>query len=111
MIIESIVAGLTVIVVSSLAFANAQIKRQRKWDMEDNFEDEQSSIKPFLKVVIGANCPVCGRTAEKNNGLRQPKTCVEKDKCEEVRPHLHVECTWCNCKWLMKPADAKNNDY
>ncbi len=91
MILETIIAGLTTIFVSSLIFANAQIKRQRQWDKEDAQEDED----------------VCGREAEKNNGLRQAKSCDPKQKCETTVAHLHCECTWCNSKWLMRPADYR----
>jgi hypothetical protein len=35
MIIESMIAGITVIFVSSLGFANGQIKRQKKWDTDE----------------------------------------------------------------------------
>lgn len=104
MIIETIVAGLTAIFISSLVFANAQIKRQRQWDKEDD-EGDSSSIRPFLGIEIGVNCPLCGRKAEKDNGLRQAKSCAPKEKCEITIPHLHVECTWCNSKWLMRTKD------
>jgi hypothetical protein len=106
MIVETIIAGLTLIFVSSLAFANTQIRRQRQWEKEDS-EEEFDPIRPFLRIAIGVGCPLCGRAAEKNEGLRQPKTCPPKEKCEVSIPHLHVECTWCNSKWLMKTADQK----
>jgi hypothetical protein len=112
MIVETIIAGLTVIFVSSLAFANAQIKRQRQWDKEDSQEedDDAAGIRPYLNIAIGTKCPVCGRAAEKGNGLRQPKICDPKEKCEVSPAHLHVECTWCNAKWLMRPADYRKKE-
>lgn len=104
MIIETIVAGITAIFISSLVFANTQIKRQREWDKEDD-EEDIPGLRPYLNVAIGVNCPLCGRAAEKDNGLRQPKTCPPKEKCEVRTPHLHQECTWCQSKWLMRTKD------
>ncbi len=106
MIIETIVAGITAVFISSLMFANTQIKRQRQWDKEDEEEDGNvPGLRPFLDIAIGRPCPLCGRNAEKDNGLRQPKTCPPKEKCEVTLPHLHVECTWCQSKWVMRTKD------
>jgi hypothetical protein len=103
MIVEIMIAGLTVIFVSSLNFANTQIKRQRQWDKED--EDDFPNLRPFLNIAIGTMCPLCGRQAERDNGLRHPKVCSPKDKCDVDVPHIHVECTWCNGKWKMRTKD------
>jgi hypothetical protein len=108
MIVETIITGLTVIFVSSLAFANAQIKRQRQWEKEDAGE-ELDPIRPFLKIAYGVDCPLCGKAAGLYDGLRQPKTCSSKEKCKVTIPHLHVECTWCKSKWLMRTADQKDS--
>lgn len=110
MIVETIIAGLTAIFISSLAFANAQIKRQRQWDKEDSEDYEDPGIRPYLNIAIGTKCPTCGRSAEAKNGLRQPKICDTKEKCEVTSSHLHVECTWCGGKWLMRTADYRKKE-
>ena len=35
MILESMIAGITAIFVSSLAFANNQIKKQKQWEIDE----------------------------------------------------------------------------
>jgi|SRR5579864_1618508 len=77
MIVETIIAGLTAVFVSSLAFAHAQIKhqrrvevedleRERKWEEEDNAPpppppepEPEPTIDPFVEMRIGTPCPKC----------------------------------------------------
>lgn len=122
MIVESVVAGLTIIVVSSLLFSNSLIKKQRQWEKEDEEaeikrqrqaekhnsknSEEAFNLKPFLVIKIGTECPMCSRAATQDYGLRQPKSCEVADEfCTVTMSHLHVECTWCCSKWLMKTAN------
>lgn len=120
MIVETIIAGLTVMYVCSLAFANHQIKRQR----ESKFEDSSTkfTLAPFIKVVIDTPCPKC-LTPSKNavvgnkfdcnlivkhaQGLGVPEACFD-EKCKANKfCHLHVECYTCKNAWLMAPADSE----
>lgn len=129
MIVETIIAGLTVIFVSSLMFANTQIKRQRQWDKEDNTPEPEPEppprIYPFLHVKIGTPCPKCLReaknevrkttngwtvVAEAAEGPSIPKACYD-DKCKAKGiPHLHANCDTCNYNWFMNPADEKGKE-
>jgi hypothetical protein len=126
MIVETIIAGLTTIFVSSLIFVNAQIKRQRKWELEDNAPEPEPeplpTIDPFIEVHIDTPCPKC-RTKAKNQvnkkvsgyiyvesqaeGPALPTACCD-DKCKAKKlPHLHANCYSCHYHWFMAPADSK----
>lgn len=103
MIVESIVLGLTTIIVSSFVFVSHVMKMEREDDRKDD------SLAPFIKIMIGTQCPMCGIACTKERGLRQPKACPGTEKCEEVRSHLHAECTICDSKWIMATG-LKNDD-
>jgi hypothetical protein len=137
MIIESMVAGITIIFVSSLAFANTQIKRQRKWDEEDSRPtpippppppepepEPEPTIYPFLELRIGTPCPKCLVVAkaattkedeygdqeedEPAQGPNLPRACLNRRTCAaEKYPHLHAYCNTCGMSWFMAPADCK----
>lgn len=120
MIVEAIVAGLTTVFVSSLLFAHAQVKlqrrrevedleRERRWDAEDNAPpppepepEPEPTIDPFVEMRIGTPCPKC---------LIPAKEAVmgEDDYGEEVEeepaqgPQLPVACRWSGCKARKYP--------
>lgn len=129
MIVETIIAGLTVIFVSSLMFANTQIKRQRQWDKEDNTPEPEPEpppkLYPFLHVKIGTPCPKCKREAknevrkttngwsyvsESAEGPGLPKACTDTACKAKNLPHLHANCYTCNYHWFMMPADEKEKE-
>lgn len=82
MIVESIIAGLTTIFVSSLMFAHAQVRhqrrreiedaeRERRWEAEDNAPPPpppppkpEPKLYPFVEVAVGVPCPKCKRPAK-----------------------------------------------
>lgn len=126
MIVETIIAGLTAIFVSSLVFANAQVKRQRQWDKEDNTPPPEPEpppkLYPFIHVKLGTPCPKCMREAknevkkssngwtyvsEAAEGPGLPTACNERECKAKHMPHLHASCHTCNYHWFMKPADEK----
>src|SRR5271157_1632000 len=122
MILESMIAGITIIFVSSLAFANAQIKRQRKWDEEDSRPtpippppppepepEPEPIIYPFVELRIGSPCPKCLIPAkdattkedeygdpeedEPAQGPQLPRACTNRTSCTAKKyPHLHAYC-------------------
>lgn len=130
MIIESIVLGLTSIVVSSLIFANTQIKRQRQWDLEDSAPEPEPKpapvLAPFIGICVGTPCPKCSIPArdalitkdtdwnsivEEARGPRLPTSCPEPDTCDAKNTeHLHMYCNTCNSYWFMETADSKKDD-
>lgn len=129
MIVETIIAGLTAIFVSSLVFANAQVKRQRQWDIEDNTEPPPPppppKIYPFLHVKIGTPCPKCMREAKNqvtkrsggylvvesySEGPSLPQACTDKNCKAKDWPHLHAQCYTCHYNWFMAPADEKEKE-
>jgi hypothetical protein len=103
MIIESIVFGLSSIVIGSLWFADRVLKR----GYEDQLDPEikNTKLKAFLDICINTSCPICKYRATKEKGLRQPEACTNKDKCGIKQEHLHVKCTACKSNWLMETAD------
>lgn len=129
MIIEAMVAGITFVFVSSLVFANTQIKRQRQWEKEDNAPPPppppQPRIYPFLEIKVGTPCPKCKRLA-KNQVLKRSggyvtlesaaegpawPTACDSDTCKAKHlPHLHARCYTCNYYWFMAPADESKQE-
>lgn len=140
MIIESIVAGLTTIFVSSLMFAHAQIKsqrrrevedleRERRWDAEDNAPPPppkpEPKVYPFIEIQVGTPCPKCKRPAKnqvlkrsngysyvesESEGPAWPQAC-NNSSCEARHlPHLHARCYTCHYNWFMSPADESKQE-
>src|SRR5271170_1107255 len=125
MILEIMIAGTTVAFISSLIFADRQIKRQREWDKEDDAPppkpEPEPIIYPFVNIRQGTRCSKClveskNQVAKKNfngyliieseaQGPRQPIACNDiKCKARDL-PHLHATCTTCQYRWFMSPAD------
>lgn len=136
MIIETMIAGITIIFVSSLAFANAQMKRQREQDIEDSRPtpippppppepepEPEPTIYPFIELRIGSPCPKClvpARDAttkedeygdpeedEPARGPSLPRACGNRNCAARKYPHLHAYCNTCGMSWYMEPADSK----
>lgn len=120
MIVEVIVAGLTTVFVSSLLFAHAQVKlqrrrevedleRERRWDAEDNAPpppppepEPEPTIDPFVEMRIGTPCPKClvpAKDAEYEEDVYGNR--------EEVKgaegPQLPTACRWSSCKAKKYP--------
>jgi len=132
MIIESMIAGIVVVFVSSLFFASAQAKRQREWDLEDSRPtpipdppsepEPEPTIDPFVELRIGTPCPKClipAREAvmaedyygemqeiEPARGPQLPRACFNNSCRAKKHPHLHTTCYTCGLSWFMAPADA-----
>ena len=126
MIVESIVLGITLIIVSSLVFTNHMVKKERDWGVEDGRPDDPIPlgvvIEPWMFVRCrdgsddGTRCIKCnvetanasGPDRVKNHaGMFQPETC-QSDKCPaQPVSHLHVKCNSCSSKWMMHTADYK----
>lgn len=119
MIIETLIASATVIVVSSLVFSNVVMNKVRRWELEDSGEvvvDNQPDVKPFQEILIGTACLKCRVLT--SNGTRQgnwvvgmsgpgnPVLCRD-GKCPVKRSHFHVSCRSCNSSWMMETADHK----
>jgi hypothetical protein len=118
MIVETLIAGTTIIIVSSLVFANSVLKRQRQWDQEDEAPEEPELelapiIEPFIAAENGISCPKCGVTtgyrSSRYHGLKDLKACFGIT-CKIDKPHLHAGCYSCDSEWIMAPADSKKNE-
>ena len=123
MIIESIVLGITLIIISPLILVDRILKREHddKIKFEEKIKLEEAaefeslqpdivrSLRPFMKIEDDLKCPTCG---EKTNlyykyGLALPTVCSKADcKYKEV-PHLHVKCHSCKAELVMKTRDGK----
>jgi len=124
MIVESIVLGVSSIIISSMWLADRTAKRQRDAEVKDGKpEPEPPTIDKFIRFVVGTPCPKCGDLAKnevrKNYagyanysyvvsaaaGPALPKACPSHSCSADKLPHLHASCYSCNYKWFMAPAD------
>jgi len=117
MIVETIIAGLTVVFISSLMFANAQIKRQRrmevedlererKWEAEDNAPppepEPEPTIYPFVEMRVGIPCPKC--LVPVKEAVMGEDEYGEEEVVESAQgPQLPRACPYSTCKAAKYP--------
>lgn len=113
-IFVAVLASVTVVVVSSLVFAD----RVMKWEAAED-EAAEVTILQYQQICLGMACPKCGDkavnpeysgivTVKRGRGPRLPEACKEPAKCPaRHRSHLHVTCWSCESKWMMATADTK----
>jgi hypothetical protein len=105
MLVETVIASITVITCGSLWLANSIVKRTY---VQLRNLDTSVEILPFEHVHIGTQCQKCGESGQ-DRGPALPKAC-NKDQCPaRHRPHLHMICVSCGSKWFMAPRKNGSN--
>jgi hypothetical protein len=102
-IVETIIASFTLIVLGSLAFANEIDKRL------DDPRKPKVKLRPFEKTeTLTTQCPFCAAYAAAANmcgPVYHHEICTEGEKCEAYGVvHMHMHCLTCKATWLTEPA-------
>ena len=103
-VIESVLGGVTLVVLGSLWLVDRVDRRRIKEDEDALMADP---IRPFEAIRVGTLCHLCGEAGANVGGVWSrgpgfPRACTDKHKCKLKCAHLHVSCKTCGSEWAMK---------